>query len=104
MSAPAVLKKTRLGVTTMTTKLINTIRKFHRDEEGLEALQVVMIIAIAAMVMIACATLGQKAVTWMNGQWSTLQGTSISADGGGAAGGAGNPLGGLFGGGNAAGG
>jgi Flp pilus assembly pilin Flp len=65
----------------MTSKLINTIRKFHRDEEGLEALQVVMIIAIAAMVMIACATLGQKAVTWMNGQWSTLQGTSISADG-----------------------
>jgi Flp pilus assembly pilin Flp len=78
----------------MTTKLINTIRKFHRDEEGLEALQVVMIIAIAAMVMIACATLGQKAVTWMNGQWTTLQGTSISADGSGAAGGAGNPLGG----------
>ena len=62
----------------MTTKLINTIRKFHRDEEGLEALQVVMIIAIAAMVMVACATLGQKAVTWMNQQWTTLQGTSIS--------------------------
>jgi Flp pilus assembly pilin Flp len=69
----------------MTTKLNNTIRKFHRDEEGLEALQVVMIIAIAAMVMVACATLGQKAVTWMNQQWTSLQGTSISADGGGAA-------------------
>jgi Flp pilus assembly pilin Flp len=69
----------------MTTKLINTIRKFHRDEEGLEALQVVMIIAIAAMVMVACATLGQKAVTWMNQQWTSLQGTSISADGSGAA-------------------
>jgi Flp pilus assembly pilin Flp len=84
----------------MTTKLTNLIRKFHRDEEGLEALQVVMIIAIAAMVMIACATLGQKAVTWMNGQWTTLQGTSISADGGGAAGGAGaaNSLAGLLGG------
>jgi Flp pilus assembly pilin Flp len=65
----------------MTTKLINTIRKFHRDEEGLEALQVVMIIAIAAMVMVACATVGQKAVAWMNQQWTSLQGTSISANG-----------------------
>ncbi len=31
----------------MITKLINAISKFHKDEEGLEALQVVMIIAIA---------------------------------------------------------
>ncbi len=73
----------------MTAKLINTIRKFHRDEEGLEALQVVMIIAIAAMVMIACATVGQKTVAWMNQQWSSLQGVSISADAGGAS----NPIG-----------
>jgi Flp pilus assembly pilin Flp len=65
----------------MTTKLINTIRKFNRNEEGLEALQVVMIIAIAAMVMVACAAVGQKAVTWMNQQWTSLQGTSISANG-----------------------
>lgn len=70
----------------MTTKLTNLIRKFHNDEEGLEALQVVMIIAIAAMVMIACATLGQSAVTWMQGKWSTLQGTNITADGAGGTG------------------
>ena len=87
----------------MTTKITNLIRKFHRDEEGLEALQVVMIIAIAAMVMIACATLGQKAVTWMNQQWTSLQGTSISADGGGGSGGLGG-LGGLLGGGGGGGG
>ena len=43
----------------MTTKLTNLFRKFHSDEEGLEALQVVMIIAIAAMIMIAAATVGQ---------------------------------------------
>ncbi len=43
----------------MFTKITSSIRKFHRDEEGLEALQVVMIIAIAAMVMIACATVGK---------------------------------------------
>ena len=62
----------------MFTKLISPIRKFHRDEEGLEALQVVMIIAIAAMVMIACATLGKAAVTWMQGKWDELQGTDIN--------------------------
>ena len=52
----------------MTTKFTKSIRKFHSDEEGLEALQVVMIIAIAAMVMIACATVGKEAVTWMTKQ------------------------------------
>ena len=57
----------------MFTKLTSSIRKFHRDEEGLEALQVVMIIAIAAMVMIACATLGKAAVTWMKKQWQAMQ-------------------------------
>src|SRR4029079_12829857 len=65
----------------MTSKLLNTIRKFHRDEKGLEALQVVMIIAIAAMVMVATATVGQKAVAWMNQKWTSLQGANISADG-----------------------
>ena len=37
----------------MTTHLKNLIGKFHSDEEGLEALQVVMIIAIAGMIMVA---------------------------------------------------
>ncbi len=63
----------------MSTKLNAMVRKFHQDEQGLEALQVVMIIAIAAMVMVACATLGQKAVTWMGQKWQTLQGTDISS-------------------------
>ena len=62
----------------MTTNLINTIRKFHRDEEGLEALQVVMIISIAAMVMVACAAVGQDAVAWMNEKWMSLQGRNVS--------------------------
>ena len=77
----------------MTTKLTSSIRKFHRDEEGLEALQVVMIIAIAAMVMIACATLGKAAVTWMKTNWGKLQKEDLT--GGGAAGGLGGILGGL---------
>ena len=80
----------------MTTKLINSLRKFHSDEEGLEALQVVMIIAIAAMVMIAASTVGKAAVTWMKGKWSSLKGQDLT---GGGAGGAGSGLGGIFGGG-----
>ena len=39
----------------MTNNLTNLFRKFHNDEEGLEALQVVMIIAIAGMVLCALA-------------------------------------------------
>ena len=31
----------------MITKFTSSVRKFHSDEEGLEALQVVMIIAVA---------------------------------------------------------
>jgi len=80
----------------MTTKIFNSVRKFHSDEEGLEALQVVMIIAIAAMVMIAASTVGKAAVTWMKGKWSSLQGQDLT---GGGAGGAGGGLGGIFGGG-----
>jgi Flp pilus assembly pilin Flp len=57
---------------------MNAFRKFHSDEEGLEALQVVMIIAIAGMVMVAAATLGQEVVTWMKDKWSSLQGQNIS--------------------------
>jgi Flp pilus assembly pilin Flp len=66
----------------MTTKLITSFRKFHNDEEGLEALQVVMIIAIAAMVMIACATVGKEAVTWMGEKWKSLKGTDVGGAGG----------------------
>ena len=37
-----------------------------------------MIIAIAAMVMIACATLGKAAVTWMGEKWESLKGMDVS--------------------------
>ncbi|HEX4412723.1 MAG TPA: hypothetical protein VH107_03785 [Lacipirellulaceae bacterium] len=64
----------------MTTKFINAIRRFHRDEEGLETLQVVMILGFTAMVMITTATVGEQAATWMNGKWVALQGANITAD------------------------
>jgi hypothetical protein len=62
----------------MTTKLTNLFRKFHNDEEGLESLQVVMIIAIAAMILIAAATVGKSGVDWMTGQTDNLVGKDLN--------------------------
>ena len=56
----------------MFSKLTSSVSKFHNDEEGLEALQVVMIIAIAAMVMIACAAIGKAANGFMGKHANTL--------------------------------
>ncbi len=44
----------------MSTKINSLVRSFHNDEEGLEALQVVMIIAIAAVILVAAGTVGQS--------------------------------------------
>jgi Flp pilus assembly pilin Flp len=67
-----------LGDTKMTTNLTNLVRKFHSDEEGLESLQVVMIIAIAAMIMIAAATVGNSGVEWMKTQAGNLVGKDLT--------------------------
>ena len=56
----------------MFSKFTSSARRFHNDEEGLEALQVVMIIAIAAMVMIACAAIGKAANKFMGTHANTL--------------------------------
>ena len=69
----------------MTTNLTNLVRKFHSDEEGLESLQVVMIIAIAAMIMIAAATVGKSGVDWMTTQAEKLVGKDLADIGGDAA-------------------
>ena len=61
----------------MVTKINNMLRKFHSDEEGLESLQVVMIIAIAAMIMIAAATVGKSGVEWMKSQAEKLVGKDL---------------------------
>ena len=66
----------------MTTKLTSLVRTFHNDEEGLESLQVVMIIAIAAMIMIAAATVGKSGVDWMTTQSDKLLGKELDAFGG----------------------
>ncbi len=56
----------------MFSKLTSSVRKFHSDEEGLEALQVVMIIAIAAMILIAASVIGKAANGFMGKQANTL--------------------------------
>lgn len=58
----------------MTTSLKDRFSKFHNDEEGLEALQVVMIIAIAGLLMIAASAVGEKAAKWMADKWKALKG------------------------------
>jgi hypothetical protein len=60
------------------TSVKNLFGKFHSDEEGLEALQVVMIIAIACMIMVAASTVGSQAVKWMSEKWNALKGQTIS--------------------------
>ena len=60
------------------TMLKNYIARIHRDEDGLEALQVVMILAIAVMVLVAASTVGSQAVEWMGQKWNALKGQDIS--------------------------
>ncbi len=57
----------------MNTTIINQLRRFHTDEEGLEALQVVIIVAIAAIVMaLISKTVFPKTKDWMSTQLKTL--------------------------------
>ncbi len=61
-----------------TTDLKNAVRTFHSDEDGLEAVQVVMIVAIAAMILLVVSTVGKEAVDWAKEKWNALKGKSIS--------------------------
>jgi type III secretory pathway component EscS len=62
----------------MSAKLNSLVSKFHSDEEGLEALQVVMIIAIAAVILVAAGTVGEKVISFTNKKLDTLDGTTIN--------------------------
>jgi len=62
----------------MKTNLLNVARQFNNDEDGIEAMQVVMIVAIAAIVLIAVMTLGQDVKDWAQEKWDTLRGKSIT--------------------------
>jgi Flp pilus assembly pilin Flp len=49
-----------------------SLRSFHEDEEGMEALQVVMIVAMAAVCLIAIVKLWPTVKTWFQGQTKTV--------------------------------
>jgi len=57
------------------TKLVSfsrAIRGFHEDEEGLEALQVVMIIAIAAVILLFIRMYWRQISNWFAGLISQI--------------------------------
>ena len=54
------------------------LRRFHDDQEGLEAVQTVMSVAIAAVILIAVMTLGQEVFDWLREKWDELRGKNIS--------------------------
>ena len=58
-------------------KLSQFITRLHRDEEGLEAMQVIMIVAVAATVLIAVMAFGQEAANWLNTEFKELLGKDI---------------------------
>lgn len=45
-------------------RLVSSVKSFHQKEDGMEPLQVVMLLAIAAMVVIAIFTVGDQVIEW----------------------------------------
>ncbi len=60
------------------SKIKKNLAAFNNDEDGLEAIQVVMIVAIAAIVLIAVMTLGSEVYKWLGDKWKELKGKNIS--------------------------
>ena len=56
------------------SQLNNSVRKFHNDEEGFEVLQVVLIVALAAIAGVAVYNFGGQAKDWCQAQIDTLFG------------------------------
>ncbi len=54
------------------------LRRLHEDEDGIEAVQVIMIVAIAAIVLIGVMTVGQEVMDWLKEKWNELRGKSVS--------------------------
>lgn len=57
--------------------IFSGIARFHDDEDGIEALQVVMIVAIAAIVLIALMTVAKPVVQWMIDKAKELMGMDV---------------------------
>ena len=46
---------------------INALRSFHNDEDGMETMQVVMLVALGAFIMIVLNNWGDKILEWAKG-------------------------------------
>lgn len=55
-----------------------SLKRFHEDEQG-DAMQTVMIIAVAAMVVVAIIAFGNKFVGWAGDTSSTMIDTPIDS-------------------------
>ena len=55
------------------TNFTNRFRNFVKDQGGMEALQTVCIVAIAATILIAAAGVGTKGTTFMNDNFKKLK-------------------------------
>jgi len=62
------------------TQLKNAVCKFHKDEEGMETLQVVLIVALAAIAGVAVYQFGGRAVKWCGEQIGNLIDSSPEYD------------------------
>lgn len=64
----------------MIRKLMNRIRNFAKDQGGMEALQTVCIVAIAATILIAAASAGSKGTKMMNENFEKLEAAATAPD------------------------
>jgi len=62
----------------MWQKIRNAIRRLHRDERGMEAMQTVMIIAIAALVIVVVVKFGNKIVAWASGKEQEMENEKLN--------------------------
>ena len=60
------------------SKLTSAVKAFHNDEDGLEAVQVVMIVAVAAVILIGAMAFGQEIFNWANEEFQELSTESIT--------------------------
>jgi len=70
----------------LTTQFKNAVSKFHNDEEGMETLQVVLIVALAAIAGVAVYQFGGQASKWTKDQLGRLFGAEGYGSGGSGAG------------------
>ena len=55
---------------------LDSVRTFVQDEDGLEAIQVVMIVAIAALILIVFMTFWDKIKGWASGMIDNITGNT----------------------------